>query len=183
MDNINNEQKLNVSCDLVFKAIVLVGILYFLYTVQELIIWFVFAIILSILFNFAIDFLEKLKIPRVVATLFVYIGALAMIGAFVYFTIPSFITQLKELASNLPYYFKQISPVLEKLGITAFEKASTGISFLEKNIGKAGEGIFSALGVIFGGVKAAMFITFLSFFLSLEPRFLERLLAKFSPSR
>ncbi len=181
--DMKNNQELNVSWDLILKSIVLVVVLYFLYTVQELIVWFVFAIILSILFNFAIDFLEKLKIPRVVATVFVYIGVLAMIGAFVYFTIPSFITQLKDLASNLPYYFKQISPVLERLGITAFEKASDGITFLEQNIGKAGEGIFSALSVVFGGLKAATFIIFLSFFLSLEPNFLERLLAKFSPNR
>ncbi len=179
----DNEQKLNVSWDFILKAIILVVLLYFLYTIQELIIWFIFALIISILFNFAIDFLEKLRIPRVVATLFVYISLLGLVAAFLYFTVPSFITQLKDFASNIPYYFKSISPVLEKLGITAFEKASSGISFLEENIGKAGQGIFNALVVVFGGLKAAVFIIFLSFFLSLESKFLERFLAKFSPKR
>src|SRR6056297_161817 len=178
-----NEQKLNISWSFIVKVIVLVITLYFLYTIQELIIWFIFALILSILFNFAIDFLEKLKIPRVIATLFVYIGVLALLATFLYFSVPAFITQLKDFVANIPYYFKQISPVLDKLGITAFEKASSGISFLEDSIGKAGQGIFNALLVVFGGLKAALFIIFLSFFLSLETRFLERFLAKFSPRR
>lgn len=177
------EKTLNINWDFVLKISVLVIFLYFLFLIQNLVIWFIFALILSILFNFLIDFLEKKKIPRIIATFFVYFGLLAIISFFFYKTVPVFLSDIKSFSSNLPLYFQKVSPFLEKIGIKVFQGADSLVIFLENNLGKAGENVLNALVTIFGGVTATLFIIFLSFFFSLEKNLLGGILSNFAPAR
>ena len=90
------EKILNVGWDMVLKVSVLAMFLYFLYLVQDFVIWFIFALILSILFNFSIDFLEKKKIPRMIGAVIVYVGFLTLIAFFFYKTAPLLIKEIKR---------------------------------------------------------------------------------------
>ena len=54
------EKTLNVNWDICLKLSVLVVLLYFLYLIKDLVIWFIFALVLAILFNFPIDLHLKL---------------------------------------------------------------------------------------------------------------------------
>lgn len=177
------EKTLNINWDFVLKISVLVIFLYFLFLIQNLVVWFIFALILSILFNFLIDFFEKKKVPRLIATFFVYSALLAIISFFFYKTVPIFLSDIKSFSSNLPLYFQKVSPFLEKIGITVFQGADSLVTFLENNLAKAGENVLNALVTIFGGVTATLFIVFLSFFFSLEKNLLGGVLSSFAPAR
>ena len=177
------EKTLNLNWDICLKLSVLVVFLYFLYLIKDLVIWFIFALVLAILFNFLIDFLEKKKIPRVLSTIFVYFGVLTILGFFFYKTAPIFLSEIKHFSSDLPLYLQKISPYLEKIGIKVIQDSQSFFTLLENNLEKAGENILSALAAIFGGLRATLFIVFLAFFLSLEKNFLERILSNFIPSQ
>jgi len=179
----SEEKTLNLSWDICLKLTVLIVFLYFLYLIKNLAIWFIFALVLAILFNFPIDFLERKRIPRVLATIIVYFGLLAILAFFFYKTAPVFLSEIKQFSSNLPLYLQKVSPYLEKVGIRFVQDSQSFFSFLESNLEKAGENIFNALAAIFGGMGATLFIVFLAFFLSLEKNFLERVLSNFTPSR
>ncbi len=179
----SEEKKLNIDWDVCLKLTVLVVFLYFLYLVKDIVIWFIFALVLAILFNFPIDFLERKKFPRVVATIIVYFGILIILSFFFFKTAPVFLLEIKQFSSNLPYYLQKISPYFEKIGIRIIENPQSFFSLLENNLEKAGQNILNALSVIFGGMGATLFIVFLAFFLSLEKNFLERILSNFAPTR
>lgn len=177
------EHILNINWDFCLKVSILVIFLYFLYLIKDLIIWFIFALILAILFNFLINFLEQKRIPRVLATIIVYFGLLGLLSIFFYQTAPIFLSELKQLSSNLPLYLQKISPLLEKIGLRLWEDSRPLFGVLERNLEKIGQNILNALVIIFGGVQATLFIAFLAFFLSLERNFLEKILANLAPVR
>jgi len=179
----NNEKTLNINWDFIWKVSVLVVFLYFLYIIQDIVVWFIFALVLSILFNFLINSLEDKKIPRAVAAVIVYLGLLFLIGFFFYKTAPIFLNEIKQFSSNLPYYLQKISPYLEKAGISSFQGPNSIFAVLERNLEAIGQNILNALVVIFGGVQATIFIAFLAFFLSLERNLLEKILSNFAPLR
>jgi predicted PurR-regulated permease PerM len=175
------EKNLNLTWNFCFKIITTAVLLYFLFMIKELIIWFVFALILSILFNFSIDFLEQKKIPRILTATVIYFGFLALISFCFYKIAPIFLLEIKQFSHELPLYFQKFSPFLEKIGVGFLQDSRSFLSFLENNLEKAGESAIDALVAFFGGVSAALFIISLSFFLSLEKNFLEKFIINFTP--
>lgn len=179
----NQQHTFNISWGTIFKIIVAIIVLYILYLVKDLIVWFIFALIIGILFNYLIDFLEKRRIPRIAGAVLLYFGVFVAIGFFVYKTAPIFLTEITEFTQNLPQYLERISPFFEKFGVEAFKTTQNFTQALQINLERAGENIFSALFSIFGSIWATLFIIFLAFFISLERNLVERVLTAFSPQK
>ena len=175
-----NEKTFNVSWGTILKIVIAVICLYVLYLLKDIIVWFIFALIIGILFSFIIDFLEKKRIPRIAATVILYFGVFAVLGLFVYKTAPVFLSEIQKFSQNLPQYLQKISPLFEKLGIGVFKTTEDLIQAMQESLGKAGDNIFNALFTIFGGIWATLFIIFLAFFISLEKKFGERILEAIS---
>lgn len=173
----------NISWSTIFKIIVAIICLYILYLIKNLIVWFVFALVIGILFNYLIDFLEKKRIPRMAGAILLYFGVFAVLGFFTYKTAPVFLSEITQFTQNLPQYLQRISPFFEKFGVETFKSTEALTQTLQINLERAGENIFSALFSIFGGIWATLFIVFLAFFISLERNLVERVLAAFSPPR
>lgn len=178
-----NENTFNISWSTIFKIIVVVIVLYILYLIKDLIVWFIFALVIGILFNYLIDFLEKKRIPRVVAAILLYSGVFAAMGFFIYKIAPIFLFEIKEFTQNLPLYLERISPFFEKFGVQVFQSTQALTEVLQVNLEKAGENIFSAVFSIFGGVFSTLLIVFLAFFFSLEKNLIGRISATLSPLR
>jgi len=177
------EKNLNINWDFCLKITVVILLLYFLFVIKNLIIWVAFALILSILFNFFIDFLEKIKIPRILGAFIIYFGIFILLGFFLYKITPLLILEIKEFTSSLPIYFQKITPFLEKIGFDFSTNLQSFLNFIKENLGKITENVFSGLIVLFGGIKALVFIFFLAFFLSLEKQFLEKLIITLAPKK
>ncbi len=178
-----NEKTLNINWDFCLKITAVIIFLYFLFIIKDLVIWFIFALILSILFNFFIDFLEKIRIPRILATTFIYFGLFILLAVFLYKIGPLLLLEIKQLTFILPSYFQKIAPFLEKIGFDFSSDIQSLLNFIKGNLGKISENVFSGLIVVFGGINALIFVFFLAFFLSLEKQFLEKLVANLAPQK
>ena len=172
-----------ISWGAIFKILAAVVCLYILYLIKDLIVWFIFALVIGILFNFIIDFLEKKRIPRIAATVILYFGVFAAISFFIYKTAPLFLSEIQEFTQNLPQYLQRISPFFERLGVGAFRTTDDLTRTLQERLGIAGQNIFNALFAIFGGVFSTLLVIFLAFFISLEKNFGERILGVLAPRR
>ncbi len=178
-----SQQTTSISWGTILKILAAVICLYILYLIKDIIVWFVFALVIGILFNFIIDFLEKKKIPRVAATIILYLGIFAALSFFIYKTAPVLLSEIKGFSQNLPQYLQRISPFFEKIGVESFKTTESLTQVLEQNLGKASENIFSALFSIFGGAASTLLVIFLAFFISLERNFGERILTAISPRK
>ena len=176
----NQESILNVSWGSIFKVCIAVMSLYILYLIRDVVVWFIFALVISTLFNFLIDSFEKKRIPRIATAIFLYSSIFILLSFFIYKMAPMFLSEVKEFGQNIPGYFQQVSPILEKFGIQIAQDTESFVSNLEIGLGRTSQSVFNALFAIFGGVFSTVFIISLAFFISLEKGLVEKILINFS---
>ncbi len=179
----NSERILDISWGTIFKIFAAVISFYILYQIKDILVWFVFALIISVLFNPAVNFLRKLKIPRSLAVLFVYTAFFGILTLIIYFTVPLFISEIKQFSQILPQYFERISPPLKGLKIEAFQDIETFFNALGEILNKIIINIANILFVIFGGIFATIFILTLAIYISLNEKGIERSVLIFFPKK
>ena len=176
-----NQPVLNISWGTIFKILIVVILGYVLFVIKDILVWFIFALMIGILFNFVVDYLARKKIPRVLSALVLYLAVFALLSLFIYKTAPILLVEFKDFAVNFPGYLSKISPVFEKFGVESFKSAESLIQATQDNLELAGKSIFNALFSIFGGASASILVIIMAFFVSIEKRFVERVLAAFCP--
>jgi predicted PurR-regulated permease PerM len=179
----SEEKNLEISWETIIKIFLAGFILYFIYLAREIALWLFFASAISVLLDPAINFLRKLKLPKIIAAVFVYLAIFGIIGLLIYISAPIFIDELKQLTVYLPGYFEQVNPVLKQLGIDVAQNFGDFTRVLTNGLSQSSEGIINALMAFFGGLAASAFILTISFFLSLEDRATERFLLLLVPKK
>lgn len=174
---------LDISWATIIKIIVALGGLYFLYLVRDMLIWFIFALIISILFNPSINFLRRWKIPRVLGTILVYLSLFVLIGGFVFLVSTSLSHELSNFVANANTYFSEITGLFKSLGIEALKDVDKFTDTARAVIEPASRGIFTAIGSIFGGIASALSVFAIAFFLSLEEEALAKAIALATPRK
>jgi len=178
-----NEKILDISWKTIFKISVAILSFYVLYQIRDILVWFIFGLIISLLFNPTINFLRKLKIPRVLAVIFVYVGVFGFFSLLIYLIIPAFVSEIQQFSKILPQYFEKISPPLKGMGIQAFENIESFINILGGALNRMAANIFNVLSAIFGGIFKTIFILTIAIFLSLEEKTIENSLNLFFPKK
>jgi predicted PurR-regulated permease PerM len=179
----SQEKILDVSWESIFKiAIAIIGF-YILYLIKNIVVWFIFALIISVLFNPAIDFLQRKRVPRVVAAVFIYIFVFGLIALFIYSTGSVFVSEISNFSKVFPQYFEKISPSLRGLGIPAFENLENFVNLLSGHIEKIATNILNAFFAIFGGIVSTLFVLTVAIFLSLEEKPVEKSLSLLFPKK
>ncbi len=159
---------LDISWGSILKISLAVISFYIFYQIVEILILFVFALIISILFSPGVDFLKKIGIPRAVAVLSVYSLIFGFLSFVVYLAVPAFSTEVREFSRLVPEYFDKVAPVLEGLGVQAFETVEGFLDSLYESSEMIAASVFNVLAVIFGGVFTTIFVLTMAIFLSLE---------------
>lgn len=173
---------LDISWETIFKISIAAGFFYILYLIRDILIWAIFALIISVLFNPAINFLKRF-IPRPLAVILIYVVIFGIVGISIYLIAPIFISEINEFSKSFPLYFDRISPSLRGLGIEAFESLDKFTKTLENQLSSVSSSIFNAVGTIFGGLFSTMTILFIAIFLSLEEQGIEKVIKALTPKR
>lgn len=177
------EKTLDISWGTILKIGTAILLFYFLYLIGDILILVVFALIISILFNPAIDFIQKRKIPRVLATIIVYVFIFGIAGFLVYFIAFPFSSEFQNFIQLSPQYFQKIAPPLSGLGIEAFGSFEKFTQSFQGWLVTASANIFGALSAIFGGIFSALTIFSLAIFFSFGEREIEKAIVIFSPKK
>jgi len=179
----NQDKVLDISWWTILKiGIGIIGF-YILYLIRDILIWFIFALIISILFNPAIDFLQKKKIPRVLATILIYFLIFGILGFSIYLIAPAFTSEIQQFTQLFSQYFEKLTPTLKQLGIGAFKNLESFALTFQEWLKSASANIFSAIAAIFGGIFAALSVLAISLFISLEEKGIEKAILFFTPKK
>jgi len=179
----SQEQTLDISWGAILKVFVAIFVFYIIYLARNITLWFLFALAISILLDPAINVFRKIKIPRIIAILIVYLAIFGILGVLIYISAPLFISEVRQFAQYLPNYFNQISPFLSQFGINTAQSFN---DFIKSYIGgsqESSEGIIAALVAFFGGISSTAFILTMAFFLSLEEQGVKNVLLLCFPSK
>ncbi len=179
----NNQKVLDISWQSIFKIAVAVISFYILFQIRDILIWFIFALIISILFSPAIEALMKLKIPRMPSTILVYFAAFGILSIAFYLIVSVLISEIEQFSQLLPYYFQQLSPTLRDLGIYTFRDIEEVIQTIGGSLRELTTALFSASFALFGGMFTTFFIITLALFLSLEGKIIEKTIILLFPQK
>jgi len=177
------ETGLHLSWDSISKVFFLIVCLYVLFVIKDIIVWFIFALILAVIFNYLIDILEQKRIPRLLSAVVLYSLVFALLGFFVYKTAPVLLNEIDDFIENLPVYLQKVSPLFEKFGVESFKSKSQLLESLRNSLDTAGSSSFGALTAIFGSVSSMVLVLAMAFFISIEKGFTIKLLGAFSPKK
>ena len=179
----SNERTLDISWGTILKIGVAAALFYFVFILKDILIWFIFGVIISVLFEPAIVFLQGKRMPRSLAVLAVYLSLFLVLGYSVYQVVPIFVSEIQEFIQFFPQYIESANHSLKPLGIEIFKNAENVDLALTKVLNGASANIFSAFSVVFGGIFSTIFIFSIAIFLSLEERGMERAIRMLSPKR
>ncbi len=174
---------LDISWGTILKVAVASLLFYLIYLVKDILVWVIFALIISILFNPAINFLRKMKVPRLLAVIFVYVAIFGILGLTIFLTAPVFVSEIQQFTQLFPQYFEKIAPPLRVLGVQAFQNLESFTQAIGLILQKSSSNILSALGLFFGGIGSTLFILSIALFLSLEEKGIERVIGLLSPKK
>ena len=175
--------KLDISWGTILKIFLAGSVFYLLYLVKDVIIWFFFALIISVLLNPIVNFLRWFRLPKILAVIFTYLSIFGILGLIIYWTAPFFITEVRQFSQMVPEYFEKISPIFQELKIESLQNLENFIQAITGSLEKISVSILNALTTFFGGVASAFFILSLAFFLSLEEKGVERVIRLLSPKK
>jgi len=178
---------INISWAAIFKVVVVILFLIFLYLIRDVIIIFIFALIVASAIAPAVDALEKIKIPRVIGAVISYVIIIGVLAFLISLVVAPVIRDIKNLSSNLPEYLEGLSFKFKALERT-FSKYAVAIEQIQRFLGRLVErlqssqdGIFSRVIDIFGGIFSFVLAIIISFYLSVQKRGVQRILISISP--
>ncbi len=166
------EQKIEIPFSTIARVFSAVLVLWLLYFLRDLLVLIFLAVAVAVLFSPLIDFLERKRVPRFFATLFVYAAFFAILSLIFYFLLPPLIEDLELFFKKfLPQFFEKAALYLEQLKVEEIQDVQqivASLSHFSKNL-------FSFLLSIFGGFFDTLFVFSLAFFLSLETKGVQNL--------
>jgi len=177
------EQTLDVSWKAILKILVIGFLLYILFLSRDIVIWFFFALVISILLEPVINLLRKFRLPKVLAVILVYLAIFGLIGLIIYLTTPIFLFEINQLSQHIPEYFEKLNPIFTNFGLDIAHNFEDFTATLVASLQESSESIIKAITVFFGGLASAALIFAFSFYISLEERGPERVLSMVVPKK
>jgi predicted PurR-regulated permease PerM len=178
-----DKKVLDLSWETMFKIALAVIFFYILFQIKDIVVWFVFALVISILFNPAIDFLRKFKISRSMATSIVYLLTFTLLSAVLYSVVVLLIGEMEVLSHRLSYYFQELSPFFRDIGVYAFEDLDNFVNEISSSLRELSSAFFAISFSFFGGIFTTFFVLTMAFFLSLEGKIVERAMVLIFPRK
>ena len=178
-----SQQTLDISWQTIMKVFLAGFIFYVLFLARDIAIWFFFALIISILLEPVILFLQRLRIPKILAVVLVYSSIFAVLGLVIYMTAPIFVFEINQLSQNIPQYFEKANPLLQSVGVSVAQNFEDFTATLISGLKESSRSIINAIIVFFGGIASTVLIFAFSFYISLEDKGPERVLLLLTPKK
>ncbi|MFA5207684.1 MAG: AI-2E family transporter [Candidatus Paceibacterota bacterium] len=174
-------EMIDITWRAIFKVIAAVVLFYLLYLLQDIIIWALIALFISILFDPLVDLLEKKKMGRVLAAVIVYFSSLLICGLLVFIIVPPLIQETQYFSSTFSQYFDKVPAFLDQLGINSFEGIYSLDSSLNQSLINISSNILNVFISLFGSIFAGITIFLLSLFMSIEEKEMKKGLRLITP--
>jgi predicted PurR-regulated permease PerM len=177
----------NISSSTILRVIFIVLFLAFLYLIRDIIVIFIFALIIASAMTPIVNTLEKIKIPRVIGTLIIYILFFGIITFLLYLVIPSIAKDFEKFSSNFPDYVEKLTLKFQNFTerFSKYQRAIDQFAVVLNNVrdflkGSASN-LFSTALNVFGGVFSFFLILVISFYISVQKKGIQRVLTAIIP--
>jgi len=176
-DTLNRQLIVSITAGTIVKTVLIVLLFWLLWTIRDLVLVILTAIVIASAINPAAKFLVKRKIPRIIAVLLIYTGIIVVMITFFVVFLPPLVDDIQQLVSQLPQYIETLSndrladlPGLSTLLERAGDTGNTMdiINRVTSGVTGATFGLLSTVSAVFGGLLSTLLIVVISFYLSVQ---------------
>ncbi len=172
----NESRFFDISWSAIIKFALAFFVIYLLWLVKDILVLVLFGLIISVLFDPAIDFLQRFRVSRPLAVVAVYFSIIGLIGYFFYVIAPIFVTEIQQFSQLFPVYFEKVAPFFLGLGFEIFKNLGTFTEALRAWLVGASASIVSSIAAFFGGLFLTVTVFTIAIFFSLEEKGIEKMI-------
>lgn len=178
--------KLDISAASLFKALLIVAAVYFLYRVVDVLALVFVAIIFATALEPAVNWMNRIRIPRSLAVLILYLVIFLVLSLIMVLMVPPLIAQVTELARSFPYYYDKLLSAFSYVSGTGQDQVASTLQQSLQNLGshltEATSSIISTLVGIFGGILQFLVLLTIAFYLVVDEDGIMRFVRSITPS-
>ncbi|MDD5606233.1 MAG: AI-2E family transporter [Patescibacteria group bacterium] len=157
----------------IVKIIVVLLVLWGLFLIRDIIAIVFISIIIAAALSPTVDKMARYKIPRALTVVGWYVLIIGVFAGIIYFVLPPVITQLRQLAEQLPTYFANFTNFVEQLrefGIQAhlIDGSQENLTALSNFLNNLTSELFSTTRGFIGGFVAMLTVLVLTLYLLLD---------------
>lgn len=179
-------EHIEVGTRIILRVVMIALLAYFLYLIRDVVLIVFLAVLTAAALAPMVALLERHHLSRVSSVVIVYGVVFAFFLGLLAFLIPLLISEGREFGHNWPVYAERFNSVLSSLeaylgsiGI-AFDRQSV-LQSIGANISDSVQNVFSTTVSFFGGLITVLGFFFLSLYLSLEEKGIEKFCLLFAP--
>jgi predicted PurR-regulated permease PerM len=181
----NDGKTINISSSAIFKTVIIVLGIYFLYIIRDVLALFFVSFILASAIEPIADWMVRKKIPRTAAVSIIYLAIFLLIAGVIYLIIPPLVGQLEDFFKNFPSLLEKSSGISQ--GITSyfqqFNIQGQNLININDKLSSWSGNIFSTTVGVFNGFFSVIIVFSLTFYLSLRRNGIDRAIAAITPKR
>lgn len=185
----DNNQTIDISTASIIKAIIIILFFVFLYLLQDVLIIFLFAIVIASAISPFANWLDRRGFPRLWGVLLLFLIVLGLIALITSLVIPSLSADIDQLITTLPQVFEKVSVSLENVqqGAPTYldfvSEIQNILSGFSSYLQQSSQSIVGLVVNIFGGVISFIAILVISFYLSVTKKGVETFLGSIVPEK
>lgn len=161
-----NRVKFEISNSTILKIILAVLAVWFLYSIREVVVLFFIVLVIVAALGTLVDKMSR-YIPRALAMIIITIAFFGLLTLLGFLIIPPIISQISQLAVNLPYIINKLGPFYENIR-NSVTYSQEGLFNISSQLGRLTSGIYSTTLGFLSGLVAILTILVLSFYMLLE---------------
>lgn len=180
--------RVDISTKTLLKLLAILLILLFFYVIRDILLVIFIAIVFAAAVDPWIDKMERLKIPRAIGILVIYLVILGIVVSCIGLLVPPIVEQVRALSEDFPQYYDKLVSVFsalreysQKYGVQNSVQGS--LQNVSGALTQLTGGIFSASSKIFGGFISLFGVLVLVFYMTIEESGMKRFFRAVAPSR
>ena len=169
------KQNTSISNGTIWRIIFILALVFLLIVVRDIVALFLIAIVLASAFDPWVDWLQKIKVPRVLSISIIFLIFLSIISMVIILLAGPIGKQILDIAGSFPQIYDKINSALSSLhrleGVnpSAMQNASgTSLTQLAQSLTQIGSNVISFVGSVFGGIVSFFMVLVITFYLIIE---------------
>jgi predicted PurR-regulated permease PerM len=182
--NINQSQTINISTSTIFRTILIILGVLFLYFIRDILMIVFVAVIIAAAINGPASWLQRRRVPRLLGVIFIYLLLFLLLALVVSLVLPPLAEQIKQLAKCFPEFMGRVGlSVQEWWGQYKLDgDLQTLLDRIGNKLTQATSSVFVTIISLFGGLVSAIIILVISFYLAVQERGVKRFLISLTPN-
>src|SRR3989344_6010252 len=185
----SNHVHIEINTGTILRFILVILFFVFLYILKDVLIIFLFALIIASAISPFANWLDEKGFPRLLGVLLLFLVVLALIIAILSLIIPYVSQDISQLTSTLPQLVTKVSTSLEKVQqgspqyLDFLSEIQNILQGFSDYLQQSSQSIIGLIISIFGGVMSAIAILIISFYLSVTKKGIESFLGSIVPEK